>query len=240
MVKVLCLIPLWGRSDIFELVAKSLCIQTKGLKGLDVQVLCVLSREDRQYTKLQMICKRHGFKYCVASNDYLGAKMNAGIAASLELDYDYLMNFGSDDLIHAKTFSIYKPYADRGVLMFGLRGIYFINTKTQKTLYYYYKQPFAVGAGRMIHKNVVTAITDAGLTLYTNEFQHGLDANSAHLIEKYSGVRCTVINNDTFPYLVDLKSDVNINSFEKLKTHCNITRPVDYFSTVNHYEDIRF
>jgi hypothetical protein len=219
MTKILIYIPIWHRSKLFETVAASLRTQTDRLKHYEVTVLCCISPEDSDVSKLNLICERHHFYVINHSNDYMGAKMNAGMSASLSFDYDYLMNFGSDDLIHRKLFDLYVPYTSINLPFFGIRSLYFFDVTTKKAIFYSYRKPTCIGAGRMIHRSVVEAIIKSGHTIYTPERQKALDWNSKVNIEQLTGIRDTVINVDDFPYLVDMKSDTNINSYQSLFTH---------------------
>lgn len=232
--KILIYIPLWKRSKLFETVAQSLATQTERLKYHDVSVLCCISPEDTEATKLKMICDRYGFNVISHSNEFMGAKMNAGMTASLDYDYDYLMNFGSDDLIHRKLFDLYTPYTSINTPFFGIRSLYFFDVTTKKTIFYSFRAPTCIGAGRMIHRSIIQSIIEAGHTLYTPERQRSLDWNSKVNIERLTGIRDKVINVDDFPYIVDMKSDTNINSFKSLFTHGMHTAPVSANILVNY------
>ena len=219
MTKVLIFIPLWKRSKLFETIAASLRTQTDRLSRYTVQVLCCISPEDPEADKLKLICDRHSFDVIQHSNEFLGAKMNAGMSESLRYDYDYLMNFGSDDLIHRKLFDIYTPYVSINLPFFGIRSLHFFDVTTKKAIFYSFRKPTCIGAGRMIHRSIIQSVIEAGHTIYTNERQKALDWNSKVNIEQLTGIRDTVINVDDFPYIIDMKSETNINSYQSLFGH---------------------
>jgi len=57
------------------------------------------------------ILKRYGVRSLKFCNKYLGRKKNAGMRELLKLDWDYVLELGSDDLIDPELINIYKPLA---------------------------------------------------------------------------------------------------------------------------------
>ena len=94
--------------------------------------MCIVSPEDQDYDQLLTICKQSGFGVCEYSNKRLGEKINAGI--SVCKDYDYLMNWGSDNLMDADLFKLYKPYIDKGVKLFGIGDCTIYNALTKEAV----------------------------------------------------------------------------------------------------------
>ena len=93
--------------------------------------------------------KIHSLQY---SNEFLGRKKNAGLKALMELDWDYMMEMGSDDLVRSELIDIYKPLWEQGVNVFGTNSCYFIETCTGKVAKW--KHNYAIGAGRCIKRSV--------------------------------------------------------------------------------------
>jgi len=99
--KVVILIALWKRPEIVKFTVRELK-KTIAASSMELIPLFILSPEDPNYKELLKIIG--DFKYLEFKNYPLGAKMNDGIRSSLLLDYDYLMNFGSDDVIEPRYF----------------------------------------------------------------------------------------------------------------------------------------
>lgn len=96
--------------------------------------------------------ERYGVRSLKADNEYLGRKKNAGLKSLLKLEWDYLMEIGSDDLINSKLIDVYKPMWEEGVDCFGVNSCYFIEASTGRVAYW--KHDYAIGAGRCIKRDV--------------------------------------------------------------------------------------
>lgn len=95
---------------------------------------------------------RYGVRSLKHSNEYLGRKKNAGLKSLLKLDWDYMMEMGSDDLINSKLIDLYKPLWEEGVEVFGINSCYFIESSTGRVAYW--KHHYAIGAGRCFKRDV--------------------------------------------------------------------------------------
>ena len=75
--------------------------------------------------------------------------------------------------------------------------------------------------------------------LYKDDLCSGMDTFSAHRMRTCGHLQ-TVVDPGEFPYIVDIKSDVNINSFEKIiaseKTGSLNEFPIDYITS--HYSEL--
>jgi hypothetical protein len=205
--KTLILVPIWQRPEITKIWAYSMgYFLTEG-----TSVLCVLSREDPMFNANLDIIHHSGFEVCYFQNKPLGQKLNAGIEYALETyDFDYLMNLGSDDLIHPAILSLYDPYIRRKEPFFGLDKVYFFDYIKQNLAL---TKPYLWGAGRMIRKDLLEKIRYNGDFLYKSEFSRGLDCNSLENIKNMLNIDYLQVKTEDFPYLVDIKSEFSINDF---------------------------
>lgn len=85
-------------------------------------------------------------------NEYLGRKKNAGLRELLKLDWDYMIEVGSDDLLSSDLIDFYRPYFDQGVKVFGIRECYFVEMSTGKVAHWVHD--YAIGAGRCFKRSV--------------------------------------------------------------------------------------
>jgi len=231
--KILILIPLWKRPEVFQICAQNLdfFIQHPKLRmAWDVTVLCIISPEDPDITALNNYCTWYNFKTCYYRNYPTGEKINAGINFALdkEIPFDYLMNFGSDDLIHANIVDLYKPLIQKDIKFFGINNLYFHELNTKKTFHFHtYNDLKSIGAGRFIHRSMLEQFRLKKVELYTWDICMGMDSNSAYNILKYLAVTDVVVDAGKFPYIVDIKTNTNINHITAIESRAELINYVD-------------
>jgi hypothetical protein len=222
--KILILVPIWKRPEITK-------IWVEGMKYFltpNISVLAILSNEDPNYNDNIEIIKDE-FNYCFYDNNPLGKKLNAGIEYALDnFEFDYLMNLGSDDIIHPGIWSLYDQYFKVGNKFFGLDVVYFYDKISSKLAC---STPYLWGAGRVIHREILEKIRIKGDFLYKNEFSQGLDCNSIEKVKFLLNIEYKQVETNDFPYLVDIKSEIGISDFTLLSRFYNI---VD-FNILNQY-----
>lgn len=214
MTRILILIPLWKRHEIFKIVAANLVhFINKTPEKYIINVLCIISPEDPSAFEQLKTCLKYNFHYFEYKNQPLGDKMNAGINHSLKnIQYDYLMNFGSDDLIHPDIFKLYESHFQKKELFFGINNLFFYDTTEGKTIHYRTKDSVrCIGAGRMIIKELVQGLLNKKTELYEYNKNRGMDSCSSNRLKEFAGANEIVIDSGTFPYIIDLKTGENIN-----------------------------
>jgi hypothetical protein len=195
--KILILLPIWQRERITKICLDNL----KDLqKSFNIEVLCVVSE---QWAKQEAF--KYGFKYVEASNECLGTKMNIGIERAMEMNFDYLMNLGSDDIITKELIESYKDLFYNNVPVFGPTKLTFIDSKAKELKTYNYG--IMIGAGRCISKDILKKTLRKG-DIY-DKIQIGLDMNS---MKKFD---CSMVEVDNdFNTIYDIKSDVNLWTYD--------------------------
>jgi len=219
MKKIAILLPVWGRADVFKIVSDNLEQLTKHIKYIDFTVFIVYSKNDPELPQLMKIVEEAGYKTIKreASNNFLGKKLNIGVQTALKEDWDYMMNFGSDDLAHTIMLELYLPYIRDKVDVFGLNNVYFYDIHTRKSMKFsYYNNPHVVGAGRMISRKAVEEVMDEFGYMYDPKLNRALDGDSGKKLLE-CGYKQMSIDAGDFPMLVDVKCGFNINSFERIK-----------------------
>jgi hypothetical protein len=63
----------------------------------------------------------------------------------------------------------------------------------------------------MIHRSIIEAFNYKKYPVYNTNIDREMDTNSAKNIEKILGIKDEVIDVGQFPYVVDIKTDTNIN-----------------------------
>lgn len=216
----------WGRPALTKLVLNQLEKVNEKQKFI---LVTVLSKEDIHFAELEKAISESKFKTEIVyeSNEELGKKHNAGISKALELNPDYIMNLGSDDFLHENIFELYKPYIEKKLDIIGLNELYFFRYPDNCLFFKYYNKFEAIGAGRLIRAEKIKELDK----LYTDEKNRGLDTDSANNLKKVNAVD-VVLSGNGFPYVVDVKTLMNINQFDSIvksektknikKIDCNI------------------
>ena len=217
MKDILILIPVWKRPEIFRICAENLVWFSHKVKHR-IRVLVIMSPEDPKLDKLFKIVTRNGFDFCYVPNLPVSDKLNEGIRHAMEnYTFDYLMNFGSDDLIHPDILNLYDKHMEKNTPVFGINNLYFYNRSDRTVIHYHtYNNLRAIGAGRMINHHVVRVMLQKKMPLYEPGLNRGLDNNSIRRIIATLYVRDVVLDAGRFPYIVDIKSGENINGFSPL------------------------
>lgn len=219
---IVIVIPCWKRSNVVQLVMKQLDVfYRETIDIIELTVLYVFSQEDPELLKLAYSFEtaNHKRDYIFSPNDQLGEKLNSGIDYAKKFEYDYIMNFGSDDFIHSSLIDTYMPFLRAEVSFFGINNLYFYEKGKCPVFFSYYNKPHLIGAGRMIHRRVVERVKERFGGLYGKNLKRGMDTFSAKRIME-CGYEQVCIDIDIFPMIVDIKSDVNINSFNSVSQHC--------------------
>lgn len=201
--KILILLPIWKRKNITKLCLKYL---KRLQEERNIEVLCVVSEV---WAKIEAF--EHGFKWVEVSNDDLGKKMNKGIEAAMTMDFDYLMNLGSDDIINSRLFDVYDNYFKEGKGIFGITKVTFIDSESKEVKQNDYKA--MIGAGRCIRKDLIYKYVIRGKKsiMYDEGIEMGLDNNS---IKKFE---CSHTEIDGGENLIwDIKGQDNIWKYNDL------------------------
>lgn len=204
-IKLLFFLAVWKRPEITEICFMGLD-RLRRESGFDCQSLAVISEES-----MIPLCEKWGINWCFHDNEPLSAKKNFGIEQAKKLDFDYLVELGSDDLIKTELLQLYRPHMESGVSMLGTNWFGFINTKTGEARVFQ-KGIFATfGVGRAFHRSVI----EKHSPLWPEKLNKGLD-NASHFALARKGVfsKKVMVNK---PLAVDLKSDVNIWSFDSIQ-----------------------
>lgn len=217
--KILTLIPIYKRPEVTEISLYNLRYFADVVKEWNLTVVCILSPEDMYLKTNEKTVKKYGFKAVYYKNLPVSDKLNAGINyVSARYKFDYLMNFGSDDLIHPEIATLYRPFFARNTRFFGINTLYFIELSTGKTIFFdTYNTNGSIGAGRMIHRDIINQFTSDLLPLYEPGLDCGLDTSSAMSIKRVTWDVDVIIDSGEFPYIVDLKTNTNINHFMHLE-----------------------
>jgi len=217
--KIVVMIPCWKRAGVLKIVSEQLevFVRENSSKFL-ITVLFVFSQEDPELDAMVEIYNNATYRRdnVFFGNCKLGRKHNAGIRKANEIGYDYIMNMGSDDLIHPDIMKLYAPLIADKVPVFGITKLYFYDILEDKTVHFsYYNNPNVVGAGRMISREAIQEVKYRFGALYDLVIIRRLDGQSARRLLQ-CGFKQIGVDPGDFPYIVDIKSGENINGFDSI------------------------
>jgi len=141
------------------------------------------------------------------SNDPHGRKMNVGMDAVINKDWDFLMQLGSDNLISNRGMETNVKYMEK-YEFFGHTNLIMVDSKTKEVKLKDYGNVF--GAGRCIAKSIIKKC----MPLWDDDRKRGMDVNSEHKIEQTAGKVAIPIKDEE---IIDVKSDENIWAYDRLE-----------------------
>lgn len=106
--KILILTPVYKRPEIFKLYLE-------GYERIrdDADLLIIRSPLDPCYDEIMELLMEYKIRSICYSNDNLGRKKNAGVEYALKnLDFDYMMDLGSDNLVNPVYLKYLFPHND--------------------------------------------------------------------------------------------------------------------------------
>jgi hypothetical protein len=163
------------------------------------------------------LCLRHAGHWIEVPNDSVSRKFNATTEAAGRAGAEYFLILGTDDFMSEALIDQYVDAVAAEVDYVGLANAYFHDVLTDQTILFpgyprgHRGWGHSLGAGRLLHKRV---IEKHGFHPWPEGLRRALDANMHRKLglPLHYLLTCT-----EEAFLVDVKTDVNIWPFEKLK-----------------------
>jgi len=201
-IKLLFFLAVWKRPEITEICFMGLNRLRKNT-DFDINVLAVISEEE-----MIPLCEKYNVKWCMHENLPLGAKKNFGLRQALKLDFDYMVEIGSDDLLKDEFLKLYTW--DRDVM--ALSDFIFMDTQSGECRRLGKRDGY-YGVGRAISRKCLDVLNSHGMfALWSDKLNHGLDNQSTFFLARKGFLEKRFSSNE--PVAMDLKSEVNIWPFE--------------------------
>lgn len=144
--KLLIFLAAWKRPEITEICFMGLNRLRKNSR-LPIECFAVISEES-----MIGLCEKYKIKWTFYKNDPLGEKKNHGLNEAMKLDWDYLIEIGSDDLIKDELIEKYQKYFGK-YEMFGTKDTNIIDSETGRCQRLTSDTPY--GLGRCISRKVI-------------------------------------------------------------------------------------
>lgn len=197
---VLFFLAVWRRPEITEICFLGLQRMMNLMKS---EALAVISEDS-----MIPLCNKYGIRYCMHENLPLGRKKNYGLSEALKIEWDHLIELGSDDVFLNDAAKFYKDNLNNEY--FGFNHIAFIDSLTGNCRQY--KTSSVFGLGRAIRRDVVEQNFTDG-TLWGDNLNRAMDKSSHYKIEvkgtktKYKSIESPE------PLAIDIKSKENLWQF---------------------------
>lgn len=164
---------------------------------------------DEDWARIAVYGRDFGWVQC--GNDGIGRKMNTGLAFASMFAWDWLITLGSDDLMRPEIFASANYMAAEGFKFFGTNDCILYDWRTGEAKQHNSAAQI-IGAGRFVHRSLVAK---CDYKLWPDEAMSGLDGQSEIRIEEWTGEYVQHMP-AAHPFIVDIKSDVNIHSYEDI------------------------
>lgn len=154
---ILVFLAAWKRPEITEICFVGL---NRLKRRFPIETLCVISEES-----MIGLCDKYGIRWTFYKNEPLGEKKNHGLNEAMKLEWDYLLEIGSDDLVKDELIELYQPYFGKYDL-FGTKDAVIINSKDGQCRRL--KSDTTYGLGRCISRKVIEEVC-YGVDVLANE-----------------------------------------------------------------------
>lgn len=230
MENVLIFTPFWRRPEIVELYVSGINRLRDCYPNIDL--CCVVSPEDPHIESIVKMLRPLDPAIISVKNDYLGRKKNAGLKWVLKnMKFDYLMELNSDGVINPELMNTYKIEINRGVPMFGMKNIHFMNWQTKEVYFVRdYAEGMTYGSARMYKKDYLPD------SLWPDTADCGLDMQSWKLL-KSLGIQSAIVDTGEYPMVLDIKTDINVFPWEMI-TQSDLVldkKPVEFEDIAPHF-----
>ena len=209
MVKTaLVLIPVYKRPEVTIFCMDAMLrLQAEALTmGWDIKP-CYVGDEDWMFYHAD---ERY-FSALHADNDGIGRKMNKALDVWRDREWDWLITSGSDNIYRKELFASADYMAAEGFRFFGTNGLYLYDTTSGKSKIVD-SGPQIIGAGRFVHRSLVERCE---YKLWPDDAMSGLDGRSEDRIERVTSEYVQHLP-ACRPFVIDIKSEVNIHSFDSI------------------------
>lgn len=204
-IKLLIYLALWKRPQITELCFKGLN-RLRHHPDFDIQVLAVVSEPE-----MLTLCDKYNVIAVTHSNTPLGRKKNFGLQAARALQFDYMMEIGSDTLVLNELLDEYKKDFIGVHHFFGIGDCAFIDSETRACRRVGGASTY--GGGRMISRHALEVMD---FKIWPDGLNRGLDNASVFKLAREGGFWYKQLKPGQVPLVFDVKSQDNIWPFNHL------------------------
>lgn len=211
--KILIYTAIHKREEITKLFLLGI-ERLKQYSGHKIYLFCVCSEKADS-----LLLNKNNIHHVIFPNKPLSDKFEYGFKKALELDFDYMLRLGSDDLLDHEIFDkYYNKLMQSKVPYFGLKTIGIVEHETLDSLVYSYKigqKDYILGGGSMLSRELCMKFKDEPL-FNRRKINRGLDrASEIEILRHTKSVSVSTAS----PMLIDIKTKENIWGFQYVKKY---------------------
>lgn len=120
--KLLVFLAVWKRPEITEICFVGINRLIRNSQ-IPIQAFAVISEKS-----MIGLCEKYNIKWTFYKNEPVGEKKNHGLNEAMKLEWDYLLEIGSDDLVKDELVQLYTPFFGKYDL-FGTKDAIIINSE---------------------------------------------------------------------------------------------------------------
>ncbi len=208
--KIAIVTGIWKRFEVFEMFAKGVH-ELEKIKGIELITIVAGS----EGVKSKKIVEKHNFHYIEMPNQPLAAKMNSTLSMAKDMNVDYVLCLGSDDIIHVDLMKKYIELMSQDFDFVGVLDFYFYDTISRTSIYWGgYRDKRRIdhtcGAGRLLSKRL---LDKWNWIIWENKHSHVLDNSFQEKLTAtpHSSYIFSLQAFDLFG--LDIKSETNMTPF---------------------------
>lgn len=201
--KALIFLPVWKRYNEALITYKGVHRIQKVLKeeNIDSQVL-IISSEAAHTDE----AKKQGFTVVECNNFPVGQKHNCGLEFAMSLEWDYLFQMGSNNLLSNIYIRIWAAASRENYKMFGSRKFYnLLPDKNHITIFKTKNKYRLSGVGRGIRRDVIEARLKEG-PVWPPDKNKTLDKESRLNLKVAESEVISIISDD-LPGIIDIRTE---------------------------------
>jgi hypothetical protein len=211
-IKLAIVTGVWKRPEVFEMFAKGVHELESACPQFEIITIVAGS----EGPKTRRMVEAHGFKYIEVANDPLAAKMNATTLMAQQLNVDYVLCLGSDDVVSPGLMREYEKHMRKRVDYIAVTDFYFYDTVTRSAAYWggyrdERRKGHTAGAGRVISRRLMAAWNWRPWELKHN---HVLDNSMQEKLLRTKHSSAIFSMKERGVYALDIKSDTNMTPFK--------------------------
>lgn len=201
---------IWQRFEVFEMFANA----TKKLKHDDVEIVVIVAGSENKDSR--QVVEKHGFVYLEVANSPLASKMNASVITAGDLNCDYCLCVGSDDIISQELFDLYIEEINKGTDYVAVLDWYFYDTTTKKLAYWggyteNWRKGHTCGAGRLLSSRI---LKQWNWMPWEIKHSHILDNSMQEKLKQIKYSEKIISLKEMGVLAFDIKSSVNMTPFQ--------------------------
>ena len=216
--KIIFLTCTWQRVNVTKIYVDSLISEQKKIQDVFDFTNVIIDSEN---TNLELFENNPDFIYHNYNNSPLSNKWNYGSSLCRDIDFDYIIILGSDDIIDESLLRKYHSFMMDDYDYIGINDMYVYNTEDNRLYYWggYTKLSNrfgeTLGLGRCLSKKLVESLD---YQLWINGLDKGLDSSMETKIKKLNDVKIINFQSKDYGFACDIKSNINITKFNTFRS----------------------